>query len=316
MQYHKYTILTPTHNRCHLLPRLYDSIKKQTYKDFVWLVINDRSTDDTLLVLDKFKGEKVVDIEIINNPSATGGKHTVLKYAFEICNTPYLVDIDDDDELLPNALEVFDMEWSKIDNPAIGSIRALTIDEYGTIVGNVDPDHLFSVFDASFLDVFYLTKFKLENLTCFKVSAVRNSFIFPDSYYLKGRERFISESIFWGRLGRRYQSRYIPIALRIYNYSAVSILRHTKSRQHYMDLLISNMLLFEEHYDYLAKCPKQYLLNLGTTSILTSALGLKYKDLLSNMKHGRIWLLLFYPLGKVGAWLLFQKHNIKGGKEE
>ena len=41
------TIFTPTYNRAHLLPRLYDSLKKQTKKDFVWLVVDDGSVDDT-----------------------------------------------------------------------------------------------------------------------------------------------------------------------------------------------------------------------------------------------------------------------------
>lgn len=306
---HKYTILTPTHNRAKLLPRVYKSIKEQTYKNFIWLVINDHSTDNTLKVLEDFEKEKVIDMHILNNPHPIGGKHTVLKYAFEVCETPYLVDIDDDDELFPNALEVFNAEWDKIIDTRIGSIRALTIDEKGKIVGNMDPKNPFETFDASFLDIFYLTNLKLENITCFKVQAVRDADIFPDTYYLKGHERFLTESIFWGRLARKYTSRYISIPLRTYHYSSVSILRHTKSRQHYVDLLISNKLQFEEHYDYLKRSPKKYLLNIGMISILVSALEFNYKDFLDNIKYGKKWFFLFYPIGRLGAWLLFRKHG-------
>lgn len=307
MYKHKYTILTPTHNRAELLQRVYNSVKEQTYKDFVWLVIDDHSIDDTLNVLKKFKDEAIIDIRIFSNPYNPGGKHTVLKYAFEICDTPYLVDIDDDDELLPDALEVFDTEWSKVADPTIGSIRSLTIDENGHIVGNIETDGLFKTFDASYLDVFYLTNLRLENLTCFKVQAVRESNIFPTSYYMKGMECFLTESIFWGRLARNYKSRYISNILRLYHYSSVSILRHKKTRQHYINSLVSSKLVFEEHNDYLRRAPKAYLVQVAIISILTCALGLKYRDLLLNMNKGKLVILMFYPLGKITAYLLYRR---------
>lgn len=45
------TIFTPTYNREHTLPRLYESLKRQTNMNFEWLVINDGSTDDTVSLL-------------------------------------------------------------------------------------------------------------------------------------------------------------------------------------------------------------------------------------------------------------------------
>ena len=41
------TIITPTYNRADLLPRLYESLVRQTDKDFEWLVVDDGSTDKT-----------------------------------------------------------------------------------------------------------------------------------------------------------------------------------------------------------------------------------------------------------------------------
>ncbi|MCM1235166.1 MAG: glycosyltransferase family 2 protein, partial [Ruminococcus flavefaciens] len=37
------TIITPTYNRADLLPRLYESLLKQTNTDFEWMVIDDGS---------------------------------------------------------------------------------------------------------------------------------------------------------------------------------------------------------------------------------------------------------------------------------
>ena len=41
------TVFTPTYNRAHLLPRLYESLCKQTFKDFEWVIVDDGSVDDT-----------------------------------------------------------------------------------------------------------------------------------------------------------------------------------------------------------------------------------------------------------------------------
>ena len=49
------TILTPTYNRAHTLPRVFESLQKQTYKDFEWLVIDDGSTDHTKELVEEFQ---------------------------------------------------------------------------------------------------------------------------------------------------------------------------------------------------------------------------------------------------------------------
>lgn len=41
------TIFTPTYNRAHLLPLLYKSLCKQSNNNFIWLIIDDGSTDNT-----------------------------------------------------------------------------------------------------------------------------------------------------------------------------------------------------------------------------------------------------------------------------
>ena len=45
----KFTIFTPTYNRKELLTNLYESLKKQAYKDFEWIIVDDGSSDGTEL---------------------------------------------------------------------------------------------------------------------------------------------------------------------------------------------------------------------------------------------------------------------------
>ena len=53
------TIFTPAYNRAENLKRAYISLKRQTSKDFVWLIVDDGSTDDTADVVKEFQDEAV-----------------------------------------------------------------------------------------------------------------------------------------------------------------------------------------------------------------------------------------------------------------
>ena len=41
------TIFTPAYNRAHTLPRTYESLRSQSCKDFVWLIVDDGSAATT-----------------------------------------------------------------------------------------------------------------------------------------------------------------------------------------------------------------------------------------------------------------------------
>ena len=51
------TILTPAYNRSDLIKRTYQSLLRQTSKNFEWIVVDDGSTDSTKQVIEKFKKE-------------------------------------------------------------------------------------------------------------------------------------------------------------------------------------------------------------------------------------------------------------------
>ena len=44
---HKITVFTPTYNRAYIISNLYRSLKRQSFRDFEWLVIDDGSTEVT-----------------------------------------------------------------------------------------------------------------------------------------------------------------------------------------------------------------------------------------------------------------------------
>ena len=52
------TVFTPAYNRAYTIHKCYESLKRQTCKDFEWLIIDDGSTDNTKELVDKWMKEK------------------------------------------------------------------------------------------------------------------------------------------------------------------------------------------------------------------------------------------------------------------
>ncbi len=105
------TIITPTYNRSDLLKECWDSLKKQTCKDFQWLIIDDGSSDDTKSVVDSFLKDS--DFSIEYHYKQNGGKHTALNYAHPFIKGDYVLILDSDDILVPDAVDKILSSWNK-----------------------------------------------------------------------------------------------------------------------------------------------------------------------------------------------------------
>lgn len=69
------TVFTPTYNRAYVLKQCYDSLCRQTCKDFVWLIVDDGSSDNTKEIVEKWMA-KDNGFEIRYVYKQNGGMHT------------------------------------------------------------------------------------------------------------------------------------------------------------------------------------------------------------------------------------------------
>lgn len=77
----KIAIVTPTYNRCDLLPRLVASLDRQTDQEFDWIIIDDGSTDGTKSYIEKMmKKGNVYNIVFYTVPN--GGEIKSVKLCF------------------------------------------------------------------------------------------------------------------------------------------------------------------------------------------------------------------------------------------
>lgn len=76
MKHKRITIFTPTYNRGYILDKCYKSLIRQTNKDFVWLIIDDGSTDNTKELVKKWQSENSIEIEYIHQKKSGNGRST------------------------------------------------------------------------------------------------------------------------------------------------------------------------------------------------------------------------------------------------
>lgn len=133
------TIYTPTYNRKHLLPRLYESLKCQTNKSFIWLVIDDGSNDSTEDLIKGYIEEAAISIEY--HYKENGGVHTAKNEACRFINTELMVFAPSDCILVKDAVEIILTNWeNKKKDDSIGIVFHYEDIETGRRIGGLFPE--------------------------------------------------------------------------------------------------------------------------------------------------------------------------------
>lgn len=129
------TVFTPAYNRDYSIHLCYESLLRQTSKDFVWLVIDDGSTDNTAQLIKEWQ-KKDNGFEIRYIYKENGGMHTAHNAAYEIMGTELSVCIDSDDYMTDDAVEKIIVCWEKHRDEKYAGIIALDILENGKVIGS------------------------------------------------------------------------------------------------------------------------------------------------------------------------------------
>ncbi len=216
-----FTILTPTFNRERTLERAYRSVAKQQHRDFEWLIVDDGSTDGTAAMVAAWQAEAAFPIRYVHQPN--GHKKVALNRGFLLARGEFIVILDSDDALTPDALALFAAAWDSIlpeEQNRFCGVRALCVDHAGDIVGDRFPT---DPFDASANELLYRYAVHGEKLSCDRTELLRR-FPFPED--VKG---LVPEQVLWSQLSRDYQCRCINAPVRVYYDSADSLSRRLTS---------------------------------------------------------------------------------------
>ncbi|MBR0353400.1 MAG: glycosyltransferase family 2 protein [Oscillospiraceae bacterium] len=187
------TVFTPAYNRAYTIEKLYCSLRRQSFKDFEWIVIDDGSTDGTEKLFERIlEEENFFPIQYYQIPN--GGKHRAINRGVRIAKGNLFFIVDSDDYLTDDALELVDRieksipDDEKSEFAGVCGLRGKTVD---SIIG--------STFEGNTLDI---TSLEREENGIFGDKAevfyteVLKKYPFPE---FEG-ENFLTEAVVWMKI--------------------------------------------------------------------------------------------------------------------
>lgn len=193
----KLTIFTPAYNRAHTLKRTYESLRRQSCKEFIWLIIDDGSTDSTKEIVSDWRiNNDAFTIEYIYKEN--GGMHTAHNEAYKAIHTLLNMCIDSDDYLPENAVEIILKKWSHDGSDDYAGIIALDVDINGNVIGKKLPKNLISV---STDDYYMKYKGKGDKKFIYRTDVIKK---YPD-YPIFDNEKYLSLAYKYRLISQDYE---------------------------------------------------------------------------------------------------------------
>lgn len=225
----------------HLLPRLYESLCRQTFTDFEWVIVDDGSTDGTK---DLFHpngngkcflaeiAEKTTDFtdnkflaensEIAENQipifsiryfyQENGGKHRAINRGVKEAKGELFFIVDSDDMLPPEALEMVAKQYEYIKgDERFAGVAGFDAHADGQVIGHGNTN--FDILECSPVDFWCKQKVSGDMKEVFKTKVLLE-FPFPE---IDG-EKFCPEELIWIRISKKYILRYFNHVIYIADY--------------------------------------------------------------------------------------------------
>lgn len=147
----KLTIFTPAYNRAHTLKRTYDSLMQQTCKEFIWLIVDDGSRDNTKEMVHGWQNlDNGFEIQYIYKEN--GGMHTAHNVAYFNISTELNVCIDSDDWLPLSAVKDILDKWEAVRGQGYAGIIGLDVDTKGKVIGTGFDENIIDTTVSGYYD--------------------------------------------------------------------------------------------------------------------------------------------------------------------
>ena len=267
------TVLTPTFNRGGL-QSLWDSLQKQTVKDFEWLVVDDGSTDGTKNLITQLQEKSDFPIRYIYKNN--GGKHTALNVGIQtICSELiFIVDSDDcvTDDAVESILKIHKKYRSQNNICGYAFLRAFPDGKVNGKKFDVDEEI------GSYIDVRVNgDDTGADKAEVFKTHCLKE-FPFPEY----PNEKFLGEDLVWVRMARKYEMVHINKAIYVGNYLEDGLANNR--RKHNIASPIGCMHRAEEFME--SDLKTRYRIKGGLQYIVYGRFaGVKICDLIRKSRH-------------------------------
>lgn len=204
------SVLTPTYQRAHTLPRAYESLRAQTYRDFEWVVVDDGSSDGTGALVAGWAAEADFPVRYVAQPNA--GKHAALNRGVAEVQGELTGVLDSDDWYVPEALERLVHHWDAIpeaEREGFANVEGRSQDTEGRRLGPPLPRQ---VFDSDNFELRVTLGIGGDSVGLYRTDVLRDH-PFPEDL-----GRFVTEAIVWYRIAARYRARFVDEVLLVKEY--------------------------------------------------------------------------------------------------
>jgi glycosyltransferase involved in cell wall biosynthesis len=243
-----FTVFTPTYNRAHTLHRVYESLSRQTFRDFEWLIVDDGSDDGTGDLAARWRTTANFPIRYLRQRNR--GKHVAFNHGVREAAGRLFLPLDSDDACVAQALERFIHHWESIpeeQKACFTGVTALCTDEAGRPIDRAFP---LDVTDSDSLEMRYRFHITGEKWGFHRTDVLR-AFPFPEDV----PRGYLPEAVVWSRIARIYKTRFVNEALRIYHTDQPSLMRGTGPERDAASARLADLMVLNEHLDYFKYAP-------------------------------------------------------------
>lgn len=278
------TILTPTYNRAHLLPQVFNSLQKQAVKDFEWLVIDDGSTDSTA---DYMQNLPVVEFPVQFHRKENGGKHTAMNYSHPFIRGEIVIIVDSDDYLVPEAVETILTDWQRYaDKSNIGVLSYERGGQDGKIISERADVPDYYVCD----DIHFRVNHRVRGD---RAEVVRTEIFKKFPLPAHENEKFMSEGWLWNNIAIKYRTVYIQKVIYVCEYLDMGL---TKSGRLLRMKSPLNMMEACKSFFYDGVCLTIQLKEMLLYCVYALCSDLSFKEKITSSNHP-IKTLIMMPFG-------------------
>lgn len=214
-----FSVFTPTFNRAELIGRVYESLMRQSFTSFEWIVVDDGSTDDTESVVSAFA--ELASFPVRYFKTENRGKVAAINYALDYADGVFFLVFDSDDWCTEDALQCFYDAWEKLSSESrseYGAISCLKKYANEEIVGE-DYSRI-DAFGCSYIDRFNLSVLG-DKWECI-LTEVHKSY----RYDLAVGERYQAPEYAWLKMAEKYNTIFLNKALSVVEYQDDGISRN------------------------------------------------------------------------------------------
>ena len=298
------SVYTCVYNGERTIHRVFESMKKLDYPNIEHVIVNDGSTDKTDELVQEYISQ--VSFAVKYHKKENGGKHTALNVAWDLAEGEFMIQLDADDELLPHSVKYLVDAYYQIPEDIrheYWCVHGRCVTQTGAFVGDKYPE---DINEGNWKQAGEKAKKCGGEKIGLQVRKYLSEYKFPAVAGVS----FVSESIIWHQINKRYGTWYTNEVVRVYYVGEGGNLSAKKTTRRQFSPLAFRLkweIIHEQEYGRSVKNLVCYPL----VYYVADSNFRKHNGYMEGIGQHRVLLSLLQPIMFVGAFVYRTLKGIK-----